>query len=262
MLIKDLDYFKKSSNYTSNISGLDKSGNNYYRYNSWGFRGPEYQKGKTVYICLGDSFTVNIGCTIENSWPSLLNLPTVNLGMDGAGNDSINLLYNRANEVFNVKGTFVMYSFLHRRLVDGKFKQYAYEDQENFDYFLQNRIEGAIECALPSWCWSDSEYEFLKGLGIYFLDIPDYGLFSDYPNIDRTHIYKEAYNNLRGSDWPTYNSFIAGAPSHPDMFTKEFGLFCNPQRKYKNSDGFHLSKYANCIYSNYLIQQEKQKNES
>ena len=75
MLIDDLQYFKRSSNYTNKYSGFDTPGfsspdfNEYpiqdfdYQFNSWGFRGPEYDQyvGKAVNICLGDSFTVNVG---------------------------------------------------------------------------------------------------------------------------------------------------------------------------------------------------------
>src|SRR5210317_286802 len=122
MLINDINYLKRTRNYTNRFSGMDhpsKSANytskkfwEYpvqdfdYQYNSWGFRGPEYEQyiGKPVNICLGDSSTLNVG-------------------MDGAGNDAIKLVYNRACKVFDVQNTFVMYSYLHRRLINGEFIQ-------------------------------------------------------------------------------------------------------------------------------------------
>ena len=121
MLINDLKYFKGSSNYnkkyfefdTLDIS-LNSSEDFNYQFNSWGFRGPEYAQyiGQPVNICLGDSFTVNIGGPVDHSWVSQLaerfDIPTLNLGMDGAGNDAIKLVYNRACEVFDVQNTFVM----------------------------------------------------------------------------------------------------------------------------------------------------------
>jgi len=88
MLIEDLDYFKRSKNYIGKYRGIDHPDHcidiewftNYpiqdfdYKYNSRGFRGPEYDQyiGKPVNICLGDSFTINLGGPIEHSWPSLL----------------------------------------------------------------------------------------------------------------------------------------------------------------------------------------------
>ena len=56
MLIEDLEYFKRSKNYTGKYNGIDHPNRcmdtdwfkNYpvqdfgYSYNSWGFRGPDY----------------------------------------------------------------------------------------------------------------------------------------------------------------------------------------------------------------------------
>jgi len=289
MLINDLEYFKKSLNYHNKYSGMDsptKSERSQcdfeeypiqdfdYRYNSWGFRGPEYKQyiGKPVNICLGDSFTVNLGGPIKHSWYSQLAeqfdipnrysyIPTVNLGMDGAGNDAIQLLYRRACKLFNVQNTFVMYSYLHRRLDKNIFRQDVYEDKENFEYFLKHRILNAIECALPGWCWTDEEKKFLSHQGIYFLDVPIVSYFSDNQTIDRRFIVEDVYERLRGPDWPTLEQFIQGAEPHPDMFTKQFGQFVSDYL-YTNRDGHHLNFKANEIYANYLYQQWKQNNES
>ena len=272
MLIDDLKYFERSSNYTNKFSGMDTPGksarsrrefeeypiqNFDYRYNSWGFRGPEYKQyiGKPVNICLGDSFTVNLGGPVEHSWCSQLaehfDIPTVNLGMDGAGNDAIQLVYSRACEVFDVQNTFVMYSYLHRRLIDNAFRQNVHNNNENFDYFLEQRIPNAIECALSGWNWTDEEKQFLSNQRIYFLDI----YYSDCPTIDRKYIVKESYNNLRGPDWPTYKEFLNGAEPHPDMFTKQFGQFVDTKLQYINRDGHHMNYDANKIYADYLYTQ-------
>ena len=282
MLIDDLKYFEWSSNYTNKFSGLDtpgKSNNSSrdfweypvqdfdYQFNSWGFRGKEYDQyvGQAVNICLGDSFTVNVGEPVEHSWVSQLaehfDIPTVNLGMDGAGNDAIKLVYNRACEVFDVQDTFVMYSYLHRRLINRKFIQDVHKDNENFDYFLEQRIPNAIECALPSWNWTSEEKQFLSNQRIYFLDIPHALYYSDYTTIDRKYIVEESYNNLRGPDWPTLEQFIQGAEPHADMFTKQFGQFVS-YRVYTNRDGNHMNYNTNKEYADYLYTQWKQNNES
>ena len=278
MLIDDLKYFERSSNYTNKFSGMDTPGKSArsrrefeeypiqdfdYQFNSWGFRGPDYEQyiGKPVNICLGDSFTVNLGGPIEHSWCSQLaehfDIPTVNLGMDGAGNDAASLVYSRACEVFDVQNTFVMYSYLHRRLVNNIFRQDVYKDKENFDYFLEQRIPNAIECALPGWNWTDEEKQFLSNQGIY---VPWVLYFSDHQTMDRRFIVKESYNNLRGPDWPTLEQFIQGAEPHADMFTKQFGQFVS-YRVYTNRDGHHMNYNANKIYADYLYTQWR-KNES
>jgi len=281
MLISDLRYFKNSKNYCSKTSGIDHPDrcnfstvdwNAYpiqdfdYQFNSWGFRGPEYEKyiGKTVNICLGDSFTLNVGGPIDHSWCSQLaehfDIPTLNLAMDGAGNDAIHLVYKRACNIFNVQDTFVMYSYLHRRLVDNKFKQKVHNDSENFKYFLEHRIPNVFECALSDWCYTEEEKQFLSQLEIYFFNVSSLYFF-DYQTIDRKYINKDSYNSLRGSGWPTVEQFLKGADPHPDMLTKEFGKFMS-DRSYRNRDGHHLNQETNKIYADYFYNKWKQKNES
>jgi hypothetical protein len=280
MLINDLKYYEISANYRNTTSGMDhpdkglvtsKDWHAYpiqdfdYKFNSWGFRGPDYNQyiDKKVNICLGDSFTVNVGGPIEHSWCSQLALhfdaPTLNLGMDGAGNDAIRLVYDRACDLFDVQNTFVMYSYLHRRLVDNKFGQEVHNDSENCKYFLEHRIPNAIECALPVWNYTDEERQFLSEIEIYFFEVPLY--FSDNQEIYRKFISEDAYNNLRGQVWPTLEQFIQGAAPHPDMFTKEFGNFLS-DKKCKNRDGHHMNQETNKIYADYFYKQWKQHNES
>ena len=236
-----------------------------YQYNSWGFRGEDFEQyiGEKVNICLGDSMAVNIGGPVEHGFCSQLaehfDIPTLNFGMVAAGNDAIFKVYESAIRFFDVQNTFVMYSFLHRRLVDGKFEQHTYTDyKEDFSYFNKQRIPNAIECALPGWCWSDEEKQFLSNQGIY---VPWVLYFSDHQTMDRRFIVKESYNNLRGPDWPTLEQFIQGAEPHADMFTKQFGQFVS-YRVYTNRDGHHMNYNANKIYADYLYTQWRKNNES
>ena len=289
MLINDLAYFKNSSNYHSKYNGIDTPRNGRipvarwhaypiqdfdYQFNSWGFRGLEYNQylGKPVNICLGDSFTVNVGGPIEHSWCSQLaehfDIPTLNLGMHGAGNDAIQLVYNRACKLFDVQNTFVMYSFLHRRLVNGKFKRHTYTShKEDFEYFLEHRILDVYEAALPNRCYDTNENFLLNSLGIYMFDTPvQYYADCKYVVDQNRQLYteKESYNNLRGPDWPTFKEFVNGADPHADMFTKEFGNFLVNSlfnSNYSNRDGLHMNKETNKIYADYFYNQWKQKNE-
>ena len=279
MLINDLEYFKRSANYSNTTSGLDHPDRcNFstedwhaypiqdfdYQFNSWGFRGPEYTQyvGKPVNICLGDSFTVNLGGPIGHSWSSQLaqhlNIPTLNLGMDGAGNDAIKLVYDRACDLFDVQNTFVMYSYLHRRLVDKEFVQDVYNGDENYKYFLEHRIPHVFECALPSTNWTRDEAQLLSELKIYTFDISL--RFSDYPDLDRTHVDEDAYNKFKGIDWPTFEKFVKGAEPHLEMLT-QFGEFLSAKKLYTNRDGHHMNQQANKIYADYFYNQWKIKNE-
>jgi len=205
MLINDLKYWKFISNYKGKYLGLDNPEAPGFRphrpelwfekypvqdfdydFNLWGFRGPDYCEyvAQPVNICLGDSFTVNLGGPIEHSWASQLGklldlrdrrrhvtasrrVPTINLGMDGAGNDAIRLVYDRACEVFDVQETFVMYSYFHRRLIDNEFTHYGkqklvkqappHTDYENQVYFTENMIVEAHEAFIPDWCYTHEE---------------------------------------------------------------------------------------------------------
>ena len=190
MLINDLKYYCEKKNYYKKTSGLDHPNRSRqtidnwheypiqdfdYQFNSWGFRGLDYKQyiGQKVNICLGDSFTVNVGGPIEHSWCSQLaehfDIPTLNLGMDGAGNDAIKLVYDRACEIFDVKNTFVMYSFLHRRLNKNlEFVQDVNDMYDNFEYFVKQRIPTIFESALPHWCWTTAECSFLKYNKIFY----------------------------------------------------------------------------------------------
>ena len=282
MLINDLKYLESRANYCNTTSGIDHPIRSWittedwhaypvqdfdYQFNSWGFRGPEYTQyiGKPVNICVGDSFTVNIGGPIEHSWCSQLalhfDIPTLNLGMDGCGNDAIKLVYDKACLVFDVKDTFVMYSFLHRRLVDNEFTQQGYSNSENFKYFLEHRIPNVFECVLPGWSFTDEEQKFLVEQALYFADIQLTECFSDHQTIDRKFIDKDAYNNLRDRDWPTVEQFIQGAEPHPDMLTTEFGKFVS-YRMYTNRDGHHMNQETNKVYADYFYNQWKRQNES
>ena len=230
MLINDLECWERFSNKQSNYLGIDWPGNlpkfrpkgwweNYpvqnfnYQFNEWGFRGPDYSEyvDKPVNICLGDSFTVNIGGPIEHSWPSqldeLLDLPTINLGVGGAGNDAIHLVYNRACEVFDVQNIFVMYSFFHRRLVGNKISQYGggmyksspilsaplYTDVENFQHFVDHMIPESYEAHIPPWCYSYEEMEMIPFYQHYVY--PDGGR-DKWANRDYQHMNKELNGKL------------------------------------------------------------------
>jgi len=272
MLIKDLKYYKRSANYTSNTSGVDhpdssnrttKKWHAYpiqdfdYKFNSWGFRGPEYAQfvGKSVNLCLGDSFTVNVGGPIEHSWCSQLalhfDIPTLNLGMDGAGNDAIRLVYERACKIFDVQNTFVMYSYLHRRLKNNDFIQLGYlDDKENINYFEKNMIQDAIYTFLPSWCWDEEELDYLQNRHINNL----YNLPHS-KSLSYTQMSKKMYNLLKGIDWVPYDEFTKGITNETMQDDEIFISNIGKRWDNVNRDGLHLNQSANKIVADFLWSQ-------
>jgi len=272
MLIKDLKYYKRSANYTSNTSGVDHPDQSYrttkkwhaypiqdfdYKFNSWGFRGPEYAQfvGKSVNLCLGDSFTVNVGGPIEHSWCSQLalhfDIPTLNLGMDGAGNDAIRLVYERACKIFDVQNTFVMYSFLHRRLKNNDFIQLGYlDDKENINYFEKNMIQDAIYTFLPSWCWDEEELDYLQNRhknNLYNLPHSK--------SLSYTQMSKKMYNLLKGIDWVPYDEFTKGITNETMQDDEIFISDIGKRWDNVNRDGLHLNQSANKIVADFLWSQ-------
>jgi len=226
MLINDLEYWKTISNFQGKYLGLDRPNHSFqpkgwwenypvqnfdYNFNEWGFRGLDYSEyiDKPVNICLGDSFTINIGGPIEHSWPSqlsmLLDLPTINLGIFGAGNDAIRLLYDRACKAFDVQNTFVMYSYFQRRLVGNKFAHYGgdehskhiptplHTDVENFQHFVDHMIPESYEAHIPDWCYTYGEMEMIPFYQHYVY--PEGGR-EEWVNRDYLHMNKELNGKL------------------------------------------------------------------
>lgn len=139
-----------------------------YKFNSWGFRDVDFEQylGKPVIIALGDSFTLNIGGPREDSWcyqlQSSTNLPILNFGVNGIGNDGIKLIYEQVIKLFDVKHTFIVYSFFHRRLVNGELIQnFNASIEENIKYFEKNFIDYTAYSFLPYWCWSLEEKKYI-----------------------------------------------------------------------------------------------------
>lgn len=241
-----------------------------YVFNSWGYRGIEYKGhlGSKVNICLGDSFTVNVGGPIEHSWPSLLSnhfdIPTLNFGMMAAGNDALYFLYKKLIELFDVQNTFVMYSFMHRRYKNGEFIQDVLsDDKNNFAFFLNHRIPNAIECAIPGWGHTEQENKFFEDRNIFRLDLKKNHYYKDHVRLvdenRKMYIIKEVYEKLKGNSWPSYTQFCKGADAHEDMYTKGFGNFLNNLLFYVNRDGHHGNKKCNSIYADYFYTQWKEK---
>jgi hypothetical protein len=192
MIIDDLEIYSRRSNasvecihmFTEKPLGITCN------FNEWGFRGPDYSDyvGLPVNICLGDSFTVNHGAPVEHSWPSLLEeklgTATLNFGLDGAGNDTIKLIHERLNYYFDVQNVFVMYSFFHRRLIDGVLTQIVDSLDVNVKHFEQHFIPDAYYTFIPEWSWDDNEAGYIRAEHSQCLP-------TDYTNWQPGHVKKK-----------------------------------------------------------------------
>jgi hypothetical protein len=122
-----------------------------YRYNSRGFRDHEWPEDlSNVVWCVGDSFTVGIGQPFEETWPQVLEKKIgkrcINLGEDGCANDTLALRIQEICKLYKPKLIVVMWSYLHRRRIDGENVQF---DKKDFgaDRDLKNFIKNYKLCA-------------------------------------------------------------------------------------------------------------------
>ena len=91
-----------------------------YQYNSRGFRDHEWPEDLSDVIwCVGDSFTEGLGQPFGETWPCLLQEKTgrrcINIGENGASNDTIRMRVQNISESCNPKDIVIMWSYLHRR---------------------------------------------------------------------------------------------------------------------------------------------------
>jgi len=95
-----------------------------YIHNQRGFRDAEWPDDLSDVIwCVGDSFTMGIGQPFEETWPYLLEKKIgkrcLNLGEDGASNDTIALRAQEIYRVYKPKIILIMWSYLWRRRING-----------------------------------------------------------------------------------------------------------------------------------------------
>lgn len=132
MILPDLLLPSKANQYRQ-FSGLDSPElclnktyfNNYphkvdYRYNSRGFRDLEWPENLTDAIwCIGDSFTVGIGSSIDHTWPVVLSKTMgrriINVSMDGASNNWISRKAVQILGTVNTSTIVLHWSYIHRR---------------------------------------------------------------------------------------------------------------------------------------------------
>lgn len=291
LTISDMPFLQKKSNLVNQkTSGIDHPMHcllgkhwwyNYehfdlinYNYNSHGFRESNFVANTKVSLCLGDSFTVNLGGAEQHGWVRQIekfsDQKCVNLGINGAGNDLISIVALRACDYFSVDKIYVIFSFLHRYVSQSSqlIQQYSdcVNDSENFKRFeksfnaLENLYPEFRFSFLPGTCYTASEKNFLSQYKklpgfVQYLDCKYGPLYKDYFNIvdiDRKkHTDKNIYNIYRSKNWPTYTQWINGASPHEDMFTEKFGSFLSKTTindwlvRHFNRDGWHFSEYTN-----------------
>jgi hypothetical protein len=161
-----------------------------YNYNSRGFRDQEWpvtiEELKNAIWCVGDSFTVGLGCPVEHTWPWLLQKQTgrrvINISMDGASNDWIARRTSLIQKEINPRNIVVMWSYVHRR----EHKNSDLNDE-------QRRIATLASTDADDIANLDDCINMIKNNGILQLAIPNYSAILNSQNI---------WSTVRGPDWP------------------------------------------------------------
>lgn len=121
-----------------------------YRYNSRGFRGPEWPSNIDHAVwCLGDSFTAALGAPETHAWWCLLEQalgrPCINISLDGASNDWIARWAQNIIDEVQPRDMVIQWSFTHRRERDLREVLDPYWQ----DFYGAVRAESWPDCA--SW---------------------------------------------------------------------------------------------------------------
>lgn len=174
-------------------SGIDSKHNNYpypvsYQYNDRGFRDYPWPEDLVNPVwCLGDSFTVGIGCPVEHTWPYLLG-NTVNVSMDGASNYWIARKACRVLEEINPKVMIIQWSFITR----GESKDTSLNDEDRrLQYYnldltpaeLLDNFAALVQQVESSRQTTRVIHSFIPGWAI-------------------GESVQAEWNKLRGPDWP------------------------------------------------------------
>jgi len=255
----------------------------HYSFNDFGFRDHRnfaHLEQRVVDVCIGDSFVVNVADSYEHSWPYIMNtksdIPVLNLGISGAGNDMLCRVVDYALTHFNVRNIYIQFTFLHRyyNIQNGiiVFNNNSINDSENFNRFQHafntiHKHKNVKFTFLYDIFYTYAEYQFI----LQYFTHPNYVPFpqpsytpyyyKDYKNIvdndKKRFVLEESYNNLRSSNWHTYNEFINSTSWHPDMMTEDFGNFISnieiirhTEPQWFNSDNYHFSHNTNLNIAN------------
>ena len=256
-----------------------------YQYNSWGFRGPDYEQyqGQPVNICIGDSVTVNLGGPVHHSWCSKLakffDIPTLNFGIDDLGCFDVPSVVERVRSTFRVQHLFVLYNLqtadtepIHETVV-------TRNNNHNIDHKLwaferYAMVPGVIYQFDPPWTFGTADRQALYRL------FPRAHAYLDKAVIDPRTVRLQdlaviaalanKYQELAGPGWPTYlefcQRFITGEDMTQAMPSRsDQGLMRDYLRVevwpvvqrliLANRDGWHLSEYANSLLAEHFCQE-------
>ena len=249
-----------------------------YTYNSWGFRGPDYEQylGQRINACIGDSATLNLGGPIEHSWPSQLakyfDIPTLNFGIDGLSYYEMLGIAQKIHSLFDVDKVFVLYN-----IYDGNQELMAQTIPIYNNFNVADKIKAFQNyCWIYGACWQfDPPWTFekddLKCLYDFFPEAHDFLVPARalvpqnmLPLLINVGDLRSRYLAVSGSDWPSYEQFCMLMVEDPNI-SQQFAMGTDRRliREFihdhvyryllSNRDGWHFSRYANQLLAEYFL---------
>lgn len=264
-----------------------------YQFNGWACRDhrdyDQYLKENTdqkVNLCIGDSFTINVGGPIEHSWPALLEqltgIPSINLAYNSMSSYYFQDSINKIKSLVNVDNIFVLYNSLDDSVPAGADIGDHYDsDIRMFEQkltFLKKHcwIHGAYWQFIPPSCFSAQKrqklyehfpaaHDFIKNVKFNLHNV-DIVLLMSVPML------KQKYQQYAGPAWPAYEKFCQLALRHQDVsrlfsnsvdaglvqeFMRDYFLPAAKAIAWANRDGLHMNKYTNQLLADYFYHQSR-----
>jgi hypothetical protein len=260
-----------------------------YKFNDWGFRNNDNfeQYRKEVYadkvnVCIGDSFSINVGGPQEHAWPQQLSkklqIPTLNLAIDGLSVFHYRSLVDKCKELFNVNQVFVLYNL--------------FEDTDREELNRTNVMSSIISDYnakfLKKHCWVyDAYWQFdppwtfdkdeLQCLYEHFPEAHNYlkTIQTNFSDVDinlllEIDALRNKYYEMAGSSWISYEKFCetvliginvldyfsTSVDKHLiNEFLSAHFVPTTKQMLLTNRDGRHLSLMVNQALADYFYQQ-------
>ena len=173
----------------------------FYDYNSRGFRDREWPQDltelKKSIWCVGDSFTVGLGCPRNHIWPYLLEqkigIRTINVSMDGASNQWIERKVIDILEKIDPDILIIQWSYVHR----GENPDTSLSDEERRRHVSAKNRDPAtlVNIHLATLACIKKVEAHKKNTRVIHSFIPKCGLQDS---------YVIAWHNIQGPSWPKF----------------------------------------------------------
>lgn len=190
-----------------------------YKYNSRGFRDQEWPESmkelKNAIWCIGDSFTVGVGSTVDHIWPNRLAAQSgrrvINVSMDGASNKWIARTTEKIVNDINPKNIIIMWSYTSRR--ENPNMSLSDEDRRigHVKSSHQEDLDDFVNCKQQVDCITDTSVQFA---------IPNF-IYEMLSDVSKT------WEVIRDKTWPLELNTVKDLHSLPQRILDEITNYHN-----------------------------------